>query len=72
MPMFDIETYKVSSYLERFAGETRFSRVLDMAGPVLFHGIQNHALFAFSSFFDGVWTSPVAGYLTDGGFSASR
>ncbi len=31
--------------------------------------IQNRALFAFSSFFDGVWSSPVAGYLTDGGFS---
>jgi hypothetical protein len=47
MPMF--ETYKVSSYLERFSGETRPTRLLDMAGPVLFHGIQNHAFFAFSS-----------------------
>ena len=69
MPMFDIETYKVSSYLERFTAETRPSRVLDMAGPVLFHGIQNHALFAFSSYFDPVWSNPVVGYLTDGGFS---
>jgi hypothetical protein len=69
VPLFQIETYKVSSYLERFTGETRPSRVLEMTGPVLYHGIQNRASFAFSSFFDGVWGSPVAGYLTDGGFS---
>lgn len=69
MPIFQIETYKVSSYLERFTGETRPSRVLEMTGPVLHHGIQNRATFAFSSFFDGVWSSPVAGYLTDGGFA---
>lgn len=69
MPMFEVETYKVSSSLQRFTGETRPSRVLEMTGPVLYHGIQNRATFAFSSFFDGVWTSPVAGYLTDGGFS---
>ena len=69
MPGFGIENYKVSSYLERFPGETRPTRLLDMAGPVLFHGIQNHAFFSFSSFFDGVWTAPVAGYLTDSGFS---
>lgn len=69
MPLFQIETYKVSSYLERFTGETRPSRVLEMTGPVLYHGIQNRASFAFSSSFDGDWASPVAGYLTDGGFS---
>ena len=69
MPMFQIETYKVSSYLERFTGETRPSRVLEMTGPVLYHGIQNRAIFAFSSFFKGIWQTPVAGYLTDGGFS---
>jgi hypothetical protein len=69
MQSFDIETYKVSSQLQRFPGETRPSRVLEMTGPVLYHGIQNHAFFAFNPFFDGVWTTPVAGYLTDGGYS---
>jgi len=70
MPMFDIETYKVSSYLERFSGETRLTRVLEMTGPVLFHGIQNHALFAFVSSFNGfAGQNPVAGYPVDGGFS---
>jgi hypothetical protein len=69
MPTFEIETYKVSTQLERFTGETRPSRVLEMTGPVLHHGIQNRAVFAFNPFFDGVWSSPVAGYLTDGGFS---
>lgn len=69
MPTFEIETYKVSSYLERFPGETRPSRVLEMTGPVLHHGIQHRAVFAFTSAFDGVWSSPVAGYLTDGGFA---
>lgn len=69
MPIFQIETYKVSSYLQRFPGETRPSRVLELTGPVLYHGIQNRALFAFSPSFNGAWSSPVAGYLTSGGFS---
>ena len=69
MPMFEIETYKVTSYLERFTGETRPTRVLAMTGPVLYHGIQNKATFAFTSAFDGVWASPVAGYLTNGGYA---
>ena len=69
MQLFDIESYKVSSELQRFPGATRASRVLEMTGPVQFHGIQNHATFAFDPSFDGVWTNPVAGYLTDGGFS---
>lgn len=69
MPIFEIETYKVSTYLQRFTGEARPTRVLEMVGPVLYHGIQNRAVFAFSSVFDGVWASPVAGYLTDGGFA---
>ena len=69
MPIFMIETYKVSSYLERFPGATRPSRVLELTGPVLHHGIQNRATFAFDPQFDGVWSSPVAGYITDGGFS---
>jgi hypothetical protein len=69
MPIFMIETYKVSSYLERFTRETRPSRVLELTGPVLHHGIQNRALFAFDPQFDEVWSSPVAGYITDGGFS---
>ena len=69
MQSFDIESYKVSSELQRFPGATRASRVLEMTGPVQFHGIQNHATFAFDPSFDGVWTNPVAGYLTDGGFS---
>jgi hypothetical protein len=69
MQSFAIETYKVSTQLQRFPGETRPSRVLEMVGPVLTHGIQNHAMFAYNPFFDGVWTNPVAGYLTDGGFS---
>ena len=30
MPDFEIETYKVSSYLQRFTGETRRDRVLQM------------------------------------------
>lgn len=34
MPAFEIETYKVSSYLERFTGETRPTRVLELTGPV--------------------------------------
>jgi hypothetical protein len=69
MPMFPIESYKVSTYLERFTDETRPSRLLEMVGPVQYHGIQNRASFAFSSYFDGIWSSPVAGYLTDGGFA---
>lgn len=69
MSLFQIETYKVSSYLQRFSGETRPSRVLEMTGPVLYHGIQNRANFAFNPAFDGVWANPVAGYLTQGGFS---
>jgi hypothetical protein len=67
--MFEIETYKVTSYLERFTGETRPSRVLRMTGPVQYHGIQNRAVFAFSSSFDGVWSNPVAGYLTNAGYA---
>lgn len=66
--MFEIETYKVTTELKRFTGETRFIRILEMTGPVLHHGIQNRAIFAFNTFFDGVWSNPVAGYLTDGGF----
>jgi hypothetical protein len=66
---FDIESYKVSSHLQRFPEETRPSRVLEMTGAVQFHGIQNHALFAFDPAFDGIWPNPVAGYLTDGGFA---
>jgi hypothetical protein len=54
MPIFMIETYKVSSYLERFKGETRPSHVLELTGPVLHHGIRNRALFAFDPQFDGV------------------
>lgn len=69
MPLFQIETYKVSSYLQRFSGETRPTRLLEMTGPVLFHGIQNRANFAFNPAFDGIWTNPVAGFLTAGGFS---
>jgi hypothetical protein len=70
MPIFQIETYKVSTYLERFTGETRRTRVLELLGPVLYHGIQNRATFAFSSSFDGVFSSPVAGYLTaPGGYT---
>lgn len=69
MPKFEVESYKVSTYLERFAGETRPTRVLEMKGPVLYHGIQNRASFAFSSAFSGVWSDPVVAYLTDGGFA---
>ena len=69
MPMFEIESYKVSSFLQRPSGEPKPSRVLEMTGPVLYHGIQNKALFAFTPGFGGTWTTPVAGYLTDGGFS---
>lgn len=68
MPQFEIETYKVSTELQRFPGETRISRLLELVGPVLYHGIQNRATFAFNTFFEGTWGSPVAGYLTDGGF----
>jgi hypothetical protein len=66
MSTFMIEAYKVSSYLERFRGETRPSRVLELTGPVLDRGGQNRALFAFDPQFDGDWSSPVAGYITDG------
>ncbi|BDP40807.1 hypothetical protein DAETH_07760 [Deinococcus aetherius] len=52
-----------------FPGETRPTRVLGLTGPVLYHRIQNRAVRSFSSFFDGVWSSPVAGDLTDGGFA---
>jgi hypothetical protein len=69
MPMFAIETYKVTSYLQRFPGETRPSRLLEITGPILFHGIQNRAFFSFDPSFDGVWSNPVVGYLTDGGFA---
>jgi hypothetical protein len=70
MPMFQIETYKVSTYLERFTSETRRTRVLELIGPVLYHGIQNRALFAFSNSFDGAFSSPVVGYLTaPGGYA---
>jgi hypothetical protein len=67
VPDFEIETYKVSSYLQRFTGETRRSRVLQMTGPVLSQGIQNFASFNFSSSYDGVWDDPIAGFLSDGG-----
>jgi len=36
MLSFEIDTYKVTSQLQRFPGETRPSRVLDMTGPVLY------------------------------------
>jgi hypothetical protein len=69
MPIFQIETYKVSTHLQRFTGETRVERVLELTGPVMYHGIQNRALFAFSSSFNN-FSSPVAGYLTSaGGYS---
>jgi hypothetical protein len=68
MPTFTIEKYKVASYLWRHKFGTALERVLEMAGPVLYHDIQNHAYFAFSSAFDiPVWNEPVAGYLTGGG-----
>jgi len=70
MLSFEIDTYQVSSQLQRFPGETRPSRTLDMTGPVQEHGIQNHALFAFNSFFDGIWPNPVAGYISyPGGYN---
>lgn len=69
MPQFQISTYEVSAYLQRFTGETRLSRVLKMTGPVQHHGIQNRAIFAFNSRWDGVWPNPVAGHLVDGGYS---
>ena len=40
MPMFEIEAYKVTTYLERFTSASRPARVLQMTGPVLDHGIQ--------------------------------
>lgn len=70
MLSFEIDTYNVTSQLQRFPGETRPSRVLDMTGPILTHGIQNHALFGFDPFFDGVWATPVAGYISyPGGYN---
>lgn len=71
MPDFEIQTYKVSAQLQRFPGEIRRSRLLEMTGPVLAHGIQNRATFAFSDFFGTPSDHPnqVVGYLTDGGFS---
>jgi len=73
MPNFEIQTYKVSAQLERFPGEIRRSRLLEMTGPVLAHGIQNRATFAFSDFFgspsDAPYANQVVGYLVDGGFS---
>jgi hypothetical protein len=68
MPTFSIEKYKVASYLWRSKTGTNLERVLEMAGPVLYHDIQNHAVFAFASYFNiPVWNEPVAGYLTGGG-----
>jgi hypothetical protein len=67
MPTFEIETYKVSSQLRRRNDAPRFERVLELVGPVLFHGIQNRAVFAFDTAFDGTWANPVVGYLRDGG-----
>ena len=68
MPAVEIETYKVSTRLQRVRGETRVSRLLELVDPVLHHGIQNRAAFAYNTTFDGVWDNPDAGYLTDGGF----
>jgi hypothetical protein len=61
--MFEIETYKVSSYLARPGNETTLSRVLELTSPPMFHNIRNHASFAFSTSFEHVWNEPVAGYL---------
>lgn len=73
MPNFEIQTYKVSAQLQRFPGEIRRSRLLDMTGPVLAHGIQNRAYFMFSDFFrhpsDQPYANQVVGYTYDGGFS---
>lgn len=69
MPLFQIETYEVSSYLNRPAGQTRPSRVLKMTGPVLYHGIQNRATFGFHPSFGGTWGSPVAGYVSNPGYA---
>lgn len=68
MPQLEIENYKVSTYLERFTGETRPTRILSMKGPVLYHGIQHRVSLAFSAAFNGPWDEPVVGYVTDGGF----
>lgn len=68
MPMFEVETYKVSSELLRLPGETRPARALRMVGPVQYHGIQNRAIFAFSTQFNGIWPNPSAGYVTDLGY----
>ena len=61
----------MSSTFQRFTNENRFERVIEMTGPVLYHNIQNRALFTFSTFFNGIASVPSAncGYLTDGGFS---
>lgn len=69
MPLFLIETYKVSSYLARPVGPAQPSRLLEMAGPVAYHGIRDRAAFHFSPAFDGAWSSPVAGYLTEVGYT---
>lgn len=65
MPFFEIETYRVSSYIERFTTGTRRTRSLEMTGPVLNNGLQNRASFGFDSFVGDVWNNPSAGYLAD-------
>ena len=66
MPLFEIESYKVSSYLQRSGSSgsvvNQFERVLEMRGPALYHGIRNKAVFAFSSAFN-TFTEPVAGFI---------
>lgn len=69
MPLFEIESYEVSSYLNRPSGNTVPNRLLKMTGPVLYHGIQNRAIFAFHPNFSGTWGSPVAGYVSNPGYT---
>ena len=67
MPSFEVDTYKVSAYLSRGGasgtGYTNRSRVLEMKGPIQYHGIQNRAVFAFEASWDS-WVGGRAGYLS--------
>jgi hypothetical protein len=69
MASFVIDTYKVTTDLQRFGTgptDTRRTRSLELTSAPMYHGLVLRATIAFSTFFDGWSGSPVVGYYSDG------
>ncbi len=62
---FEVESYRASTSIQRFASRTRIGRVLELRSYPLYHGIRERAVLSFSTSFD-VFTSPVVGHLSHG------